>query len=202
MDQEQMRSRWALRREEQLAAQEVCLFYTRFSMAMHSPSLSLVCYKSKLGRAASGPCSSLLLQTAVAHKSGMFGTWKGSTKARGPPTAPWRAPTSIASIPAAARKPGTAFSFSQSEQKQGHLAFAKGIPGMLKFWWFFCFFFLKKIYCKHLELPSNTSTLIPAQGKPAEIHNLTYEQSKLSFLTQKKLTLSNLAVVKRAPVAK
>lgn len=73
---------------------------------------------------------------------------------------------------------------------------------MLKFWWFFCFFFLKKIYCKHLELPSNTSTLIPAQGKPAEIHNLTYEQSKLSFLTQKKLTLSNLAVVKRAPVAK
>lgn len=34
--------------------------------------------------------------------------------------------------------------FLQSEQKQGHLASVKGIPGMLKFLWFFAFSFSRK----------------------------------------------------------
>lgn len=77
----------------------------------------------------------------------------------------------------------------------------KGILGMLQFLWIFTLSFSKKIYYKRLELSSNTSACIPAQGKQAEIHNLTYEQSKLNFPTPQKLTLSNL-VVKRAPVDK
>lgn len=64
----------------------------------------------------------------------------------------------------------------------------KGILGMLKFLWIFTLSFSKKnIYCKHLELSSNTSAHIPAQRKPAEIHNLHYEQSKLSFPTPQKI---------------
>lgn len=42
MDQEQRWSRRALHTEEQLAAQEIYVFYTKFSMAMQTPSLCLV----------------------------------------------------------------------------------------------------------------------------------------------------------------